>query len=285
MQWLRWYHGTVNDPKLRMVAAEAGRPVCEVVAVWAALMECASEAKERGSVAAFSPRVTAFTLGMELGDLLAILTATREAKMLVDDRLAAWDRRQPLREDPTATERKRKQRSGGRADDDGAPQAEPAERDEGEPAATDDGHGDVTHGHAASRAGTTDKIRGEERRETPESSLKQPSDDKAAAGAPGGRVRRAYAFEGEVIRLNQRDYDAWKGAFEHVSLNAELTTRDAWLAKRATPADKRDWFISTSNWLANLNRKAKAEVERIRACGTTAPEKPAWLRPELAHLG
>lgn len=41
-RWFRWYEGTAEDGKLRLVAREAGVSVAVVVAVWAALLEDAS---------------------------------------------------------------------------------------------------------------------------------------------------------------------------------------------------------------------------------------------------
>lgn len=127
MEWLRWHHGTVGDPKLRMVAAEAGQPVAVVIAVWASLLECASLAADRGSISDFSPKLCAFTIGAEPSAVVATMTAMRDAEMLLDDRIRAWDKRQPAREDEGATDRKRRQRDRERD----------AER--------------VTHGHAPSR--------------------------------------------------------------------------------------------------------------------------------------
>lgn len=133
MEWLRWHHGTVGDPKLRMVAAEAGQPVAIVIAVWASLLECASLASDRGSISDFSPKLCAFTIGVEPAAVLAVLTAMREADMLVDDRVKAWDKRQPAREDDGATDRKRRQR-----------ERERTARDVD----------NVTQGHASSRSDT-----------------------------------------------------------------------------------------------------------------------------------
>jgi hypothetical protein len=47
MDWFRWHHGSVNDPKFQLVAKRAGASVAEVVAVWACLLEAASSADER----------------------------------------------------------------------------------------------------------------------------------------------------------------------------------------------------------------------------------------------
>lgn len=74
-----------------------------------------------------------------------------------------------------------------------------------------------------------------------------------------------YAFEGVIIKLSKRHFADWVRAFEHLDLRAELVARDAWLASdRATDADKKSWFISTSKYLANRNMEAKNKVTALR---------------------
>ena len=45
--WLKWFHGAVADDKWPLIARKSGQPVAVVVAVWAALLECASQAEDR----------------------------------------------------------------------------------------------------------------------------------------------------------------------------------------------------------------------------------------------
>lgn len=67
-----------------------------------------------------------------------------------------------------------------------------------------------------------------------------------------------YAFEGKIVKLNQRNFDLWKRAYSFLDLAAELIARDAYLASdRATDADRKNWFASTAQHLANRNQKAK----------------------------
>lgn len=70
-----------------------------------------------------------------------------------------------------------------------------------------------------------------------------------------------YVFEGRIIRLQRREYDAWKKAYPGVDLSASLQSRDDWLATEADDKTRKRWFISTSNYLANIQQKAAA-VER-----------------------
>ncbi|CAL8474554.1 hypothetical protein [Caballeronia sp. S22] len=105
MDWFRWWHGTVNDPKFGWVARKSGQSVASVVAVWAALLECASTATQcnadatRGNVASFDCNDYDVAFGLEDGSVRAIFDAMIEKKLIVDGRLTRWDERQPKRED------------------------------------------------------------------------------------------------------------------------------------------------------------------------------------------
>jgi len=85
-----------------------------------------------------------------------------------------------------------------------------------------------------------------------------------------GRPRK-YGFEGRVIRLTSKDYEQWRGAYSHLEVKAELVARDAYLAGQPLTEQKR-WFISTSQYFANRNAKAKAE----HAARTSKPERNPW---------
>lgn len=72
-----------------------------------------------------------------------------------------------------------------------------------------------------------------------------------------------YAFSGKVVRLTRPDFDRWKAAYGHLELMAELEARDAWLAGPEVSAkDRKNWFASTSKYLANRNGEA---AQRARA--------------------
>ena len=87
---------------------------------------------------------------------------------------------------------------------------------------------------------------------------------KAKVGIP-----MRFAYEGEVIRLKQKDFDRWSEAFPLLDLRAELTARDAWLASQP---DHKNWFVSTSQHLANRNQKLKQEAKRSREDEVYPPE-------------
>ena len=45
MDWFRWHHGSVTDPKFQLVARRAGASLPDVLAVWAYVLEAASQAE------------------------------------------------------------------------------------------------------------------------------------------------------------------------------------------------------------------------------------------------
>lgn len=112
IDWFRWHHGSATDPKFRVVAKQAGCKTAEVVAVWAFLLEEASENDgDRGRVDSidFDAIDTAFDLEEGVSERIY---QRMVARGLFEDsgRVASWDKRQPKREDDTAAERKRRQR-------------------------------------------------------------------------------------------------------------------------------------------------------------------------------
>lgn len=112
MHWFRWHHGTVDDPKMSLIAQRAGASLAEVLAVWAWLLESASRAEDRGCPGLPDFDVLEHRLGLSQGMGNAIYSRMVERGLVAAEtgRLAAWSRRQPKREDDGAVERKRRQR-------------------------------------------------------------------------------------------------------------------------------------------------------------------------------
>lgn len=65
-----------------------------------------------------------------------------------------------------------------------------------------------------------------------------------------------YAFAGSVIRLRPEQFDKWASAYPGLDLRATLQSRDDWLSTKADAATRKNWFMSTSNHLANLHNQA-----------------------------
>ncbi|AWG45802.1 MULTISPECIES: hypothetical protein [unclassified Massilia] len=112
IDWFRWHHGSVNDPKFGLVAKKAGARVGDVITVWALVLELASANVERGQCGDIDCEATDFLLGADDGTTDRILEAMRARGLISEGRVTRWEDRQPKRErvDNTATERKRAQR-------------------------------------------------------------------------------------------------------------------------------------------------------------------------------
>lgn len=162
MDWFRWHHGTVTDRKWPRIASRAGTTVANVIAVWAALLESASQAESRGY--AFLSDDDSEDLDAALGmptDTTRKVIAELCARGMIDDenRLAAWDKRQPKRErDDNSAERVRKfreRRDAGSANEKRQVDASGAE------------HEEVTPSNAIVTEETPrgEEIRGEEKKE------------------------------------------------------------------------------------------------------------------------
>ena len=110
IDWFRWHHGSVTDPKFQLVARKAGARFGDVVTVWAFILENASADADRGVVGAIDHETLDFLLGAEGGTSARIVEAMTARGLIEGGRVAAWERRQPKREDEKAAERKRQQR-------------------------------------------------------------------------------------------------------------------------------------------------------------------------------
>ena len=100
--WFRWWHGSVTDPKFAWIARKSGHPVAIVIAVWAALLEHASQESDtgrRGDVSRFDCEAIGVHLGVEEGVAESIVEAMNAKGLISGGRIAQWEKRQPKRED------------------------------------------------------------------------------------------------------------------------------------------------------------------------------------------
>ncbi len=108
MDWFRWHHGSVTDPKFQLVARKTKSRVADVIAVWAFILEAASQSDDRGAHGDLDLESIDCALGLDDGQAQAIHAAMIDRAMLTTSgRVAAWDKRQPKREreDDNSTER------------------------------------------------------------------------------------------------------------------------------------------------------------------------------------
>lgn len=80
-RWFRWYAGTTEDGKFRMVARVTGVTVATVTGVWAALLEDASHPDHRGVVTKNEDYFAA-VLDLEDAVMESVLAAMQDAGML-----------------------------------------------------------------------------------------------------------------------------------------------------------------------------------------------------------
>lgn len=112
IDWFRWHHGSVTDPKFQLVARKSKQALASVIAVWAFVLEQASASEDRGAFGTIDFEAIDCLLGLEDGATAAILAAMGERGLVDGGAVSAWEKRQPKRErtDNTSTERSRAHR-------------------------------------------------------------------------------------------------------------------------------------------------------------------------------
>ena len=109
MSWVRLWADMPTDPKWRVVARKSGRPLSEVISVFAFMLlnagANASERNERngerGRLTNWSDEDVAAALDVDPANITAIREAM-QGKTLEGDKLTGWEKRQPKREDGSA---------------------------------------------------------------------------------------------------------------------------------------------------------------------------------------
>lgn len=108
MEWFRWYHGAISDPKWPLIARKSGQNIGTVVSVWAAMLEYASQAERRGSVEGFDCEQIDALFGYEDGTTLSICNAMKRHVTDETGFIVSWSKRQTKRErNDSSTERVR----------------------------------------------------------------------------------------------------------------------------------------------------------------------------------
>ena len=87
IDWFRWHHGSVNDPKFGLVAKKAKARVGDVIAIGALGLEQASASTERGQFSDIDCEATDFLLGAEDGTTARILEAMQGRGLISGDRV------------------------------------------------------------------------------------------------------------------------------------------------------------------------------------------------------
>lgn len=111
MDWFRTHHGAPTDPKWLLVAKRANVRPIHVIGVWWALLDYASQHPDRGTIDGFDAETFALFAGLDEEHVSRIVTTLRDKSLIVGNRIAQWEKRQPKREDGGAAERQRRHRA------------------------------------------------------------------------------------------------------------------------------------------------------------------------------
>lgn len=97
-------------------------------------------------------------------------------------------------------------------------------------------------------------------------------------------ISSRYAFEGQIVRLNHKDYQAWKNLYPLIDLNYELQKLDI----EFTHEKPKNWFITASQKLSYQNKQAAQRPARRVANGLQSEgfaskdygetEIPSWAK-------
>lgn len=274
--WFRWWHGTVTDPKFMWVSRRSGRPLSEVIAVWAALLETASNGETRGNVSCFDSVSHDCLMGFEDGICDRIVAAMTDKGMIdADGNLTGWDRRQPKREDfPSAESRAKSSTERVRA------YRDRMKLQRGE-----------TNETAMKRSETQETAREEESREegkpptSPIGEVSPPANETPAvslvtepvATLPTTQPEKKPKAKPEGTRLDRewvlpRSWGQW--ALTHAAEQGQTLSpdqvrliadkfRDWWVSKPGKDGRKSDWEATWRNWIrTELERQPAAPQRR-----------------------
>lgn len=97
-QWLRLWHDMPTDPKWRTISRVSGQRIGDVMAVYIHILVCASNASERGRTQSFNSEDVASALDLEAEQVEQIVAAM-QGRVLDDDMVRGWAKRQVARED------------------------------------------------------------------------------------------------------------------------------------------------------------------------------------------
>lgn len=244
IDWFRWHHGSVTDPKFQLVARKANARLGDVIAVWAFILEAASASDERGTFGDLDFESIDCLLGADDGTAARIVEAMGNRGILEGTRVSSWEKRQPKREDETAAERKRRQRERDHEAEIASRVTVSASR------GVTQSHAEIDDCHAESRDVTHGHDRGEKRREEKikPQGLTSNLPHRGEVDSPQTPAPRATRFGLDSLpedwavfcQTERPDLDPG-GTF--------LRFSDFWRAKAGKDGRKLDWFATWRNWV------------------------------------
>lgn len=238
MNWVRWHHGTSTDPKWRVIATKAQVSIAAVLAVWAIMLESASSNElERGTITGWNHEDVAAALDLEGDDIERIWNAMQD-KVVANQRLTGWEKRNPKRED-NSTERVNRYRQR------------------------------VTHGNAKKRSVTRSNARGEEIRGEEKREEKLKTKDSSSPKAPKPKIAPKYPhYPTDVCTQLYDTYRRTRGSVSFAGFRKEtaplfptnyavdelIHALEAWSEwVGGLPADKAT-FQRATTWVSDIER-------------------------------
>lgn len=113
-RWVRLWDDMPTDPKWRAVARRSNRPISEVIAVFVFMMTSANATS--GALEDWDDEDVAAALDIDV-EAVASIRAAMDGKVIENNHLSGWDKRQPKRQDDLSTDRVRAFRERKRAEE------------------------------------------------------------------------------------------------------------------------------------------------------------------------
>ncbi len=221
IDWFRWHHGSVTDPKFQLVARKAGARLSDVLAIWAYVLEHASAADVRGEFGDLDFEAIDCLFGFDDGLTAAVLDQMGVRGLVCDGAVSSWTKRQPKREreGDNSTDRVKAFRQKQRQE---TPEVD-----------------DATPCNATQRQETP---REEERREEFIDAAQ------GAANKRGTRLPQDWVLPKHWGEWALAEFKTWTP--EVVRIEADKF-RDFWTSKAGREAAKLDWHATWRNWCRN----------------------------------
>lgn len=186
MDWVRLWHDMPNDPKWRLIARKSGCSIPEVISVYLHMLVNASESEPRGELTGWDDELVGIALDIDPDSVTAIRYAM-EDRVINNDVLTGWDKRQPKRNDDS-TDRVRKHRQKKKRDESGTCNDSEGVSEEESESENDNEtpcNGDETQCNAQSRA---EQSRPEEKKDrydaSGDASVRDPANESEPASEP-----------------------------------------------------------------------------------------------------
>lgn len=262
IDWFRWHHGSVTDPKFQLIAKRSSASLPDVLAVWAYVLEQASASETRGHHGDIDCEAVDCMFGFDDGQTKAILDAMQAREMLTDGRVSSWDKRQPKRERDTdnSAERTRAYRER---------QKQPLES----------GENHVTPCDATERQ---KNARGEKSREEEKREEKDTSSSTVVGAAVAARTAEPKAVALPKDWQLPKAWGDWAmSEFSHwtadiVRLEADKFA-DHWRSKSGKDARKADWPATWRNWCRSDIAQRAHPIARATKTSAMTDEQRATL--------